>query len=81
MSTQPHGHPSTPVIDLDAAHDPGSVPGLGLGDLLRWAPIVTQIIAGVKQAIAGGSFTIPLIKVNVFGHHVSLGPIPISVVP
>ncbi len=82
MSGHPHSHPGgAPVLDLDAARDPGSVPGIGLGDILRWAPIVTQLIDGVKQAIAGGSFTIPLIKLNVFGRHISLGPIPISVNP
>ncbi len=84
-----HGHPqhhagshaAGAVIDLDAPVSPGAVPGLGLGDILRWAPIVSQLVDGVKQAIAGGSFTIPLIKINVFGRHVSLGPIPISVTP
>ncbi len=83
MTQHPHGKPvAVPgEIDLDAPVHPGGAPALGLGDILRWAPIVSQLVDGVKQAIAGGSFTIPLIKINVFGRHVSLGPIPISVTP
>lgn len=64
------------IIDLDAAPVPGGVSGL---DLLKWAPIIEKFLTAIKAAIAGGPLEVPAIKVRIFGHPVTLGPIPIKI--
>jgi hypothetical protein len=58
---------------------PGEAPGLSFGDLLRWAPVVQQVVTTAEAAIAGGSTQIPAIKIRVAGKRITLGPVPISI--
>ena len=83
MSSHPpgHGHPPGKLLDLDAPLSPGAVPGLGIGDVLRWLPVVEELIAGVKSALASGSFTLPALHISVFGAKFTLGPVPITKTP
>ncbi len=57
----------------------GPEPALGLGDLIRWAPVIEEVIATVEAAIAGGSTTIPVMKIRVGGKRLTLGPTPLKV--
>lgn len=66
-------------MNLDQPVHPGAAPEIGFGDLIRYAPILEELISGVEQAIAGGSQTIPAIKFEVAGRHIVLGPTPLSV--
>jgi hypothetical protein len=59
-------------MDLDAPVSPGSVPGLGLGDLLKWAPVIETLISDVEQAIHGGNFSPPPLKFKVAGKHIEI---------
>lgn len=68
-------------IDLDAptkgvaAIEPGSV----LSELARWEPVIAQIEKAVKSAMAGGTLSVPVIKLHLFGENVDLGPTPIKI--
>jgi len=68
-----------PEINLDAAMSPATAPGLSFGDLIKWAPVLEEVIAAVEQAIAGGALTVPAIRFQVAGKHMVLGPTPIQV--
>ncbi len=60
-------------LNLDAPVHPGALPGLGLGDLLVWAPVIEELIAAVTRAIAaGGTVSSPPIPIKIHGRHVSL---------
>jgi hypothetical protein len=59
-------------IDLDAPLHPGAVPGLGLGDILKYAPIIEEIVQDVEQVITGGTANPPPIKFKVANKHVTL---------
>jgi hypothetical protein len=61
------------IIDLDAPFHPGTVPDLGLGDLLRYAPILEEVIAAILQAShQTGTFTPPPIKFRLAGKHFTI---------
>lgn len=61
--------------------EPGAAPDptIGFGDLIRYAPIIEEIIVTVEAAIAGGATTIPVMKIRVGGKRLTLGPTPIKV--
>ena len=60
-------------LNLDAPISPGALPGLGLGDLLVWAPVIEELIAAVTRAIAaGGTVSAPPIPISIHGRHVTL---------
>ncbi len=74
--TQPQGSEQEIVIEDE---QPGAAPGLGLGDLWRWAPLIEKIITTVKAAITGGTTQIPALKIRVAGKRITLGPTPIQI--
>ncbi len=57
---------------------PDALPGLGIGDILRWEPVLAEVVSAVEAAIAGGATTVPVIKIRIAGKRVVLGPIPVS---
>lgn len=65
-------------IDLDARF-PELEPGISIADLLRWAPVLEEIIAAVEAVSAGQGTQIPAIKIKLHGKHYVLGPCPVAV--
>jgi hypothetical protein len=61
-------------IDQQLGRQPAVAPGSGIGDLLRYLPIV---LAWLQGLLAGGS-EIPAIKTRIFGRRVTIGPTPLK---
>lgn len=58
---------------------PEPAPGVSLGDIVTWAPVLAGIVKFLKSATAGSS-EIPLIKTRLpGGRHLELGPTPIKI--
>jgi len=68
---------SKEIVIEDAA--PSLAPGISFGDLIRYGPIIAQVIQTIEAAVLSGSTQIPLIKVRIRGKRVEIGPTPIKV--
>lgn len=65
-------------IDLDQQF-PEEEPSISIGDLIRWAPVLEEIITAVEAVLAGQAMDIPVIRIKLHGKHLALGPTPVLV--
>ena len=60
-------------LNLDESPHPGTLPELGLGDLLIWAPVIEELIVDVRRAIqTGGTVSGGPLRLKIHGRHVTL---------
>lgn len=62
---------------LIQAKAPGTAPGLGISDILRWEPVLAEIVTAIEAAVAGGQTTVPAIKLRIAGKKITYGPSPL----
>lgn len=58
---------------------PDADPSLGISDILRWEPVLAEIVTAIETAVSGGSTTVPAIKVRIAGKRITYGPAPLLV--
>jgi len=48
---------------------------------MRWEPVIKAIVDGLQQALRASGYTMPVIRIKIFGRHFRLGPIPVQIEP
>jgi len=71
--------PTNEIVIADEAPGATPSPSISIGEVIRYLPIIEQVIQAIKSAIASGQFTLPVLKIRVGGKRLELGPCPIVV--
>lgn len=61
-------HNKTMVID----ENPSVNPRVSFGDVIKYLPLIEEIITDVTTIVAGGQATLPPIKASVHGHPLTI---------
>ena len=62
-------------------HSTTAYPGSVIGEIMRWEPVIKAIVDGLQQALRASGYTMPVIRIKMFGRHFRLGPCPVAMEP